>query len=518
MLPAGQSLPAGLPVTNLNPPDTSKPAIRSVLIALMLAIFLGALDQTIVAVSMPAISAQFKDVSLLAWVISGYMVAMTVAVPIYGKLGDLYGRRKLMLFGMGLFTLASLFCGIAQSMEQLVLARIIQGIGAGGMISVSQAIIGDIVPPRERGRYQGYFSSMYAVASVAGPVLGGYMTEYLSWRWVFLINLPLGVGAWLVANRTLVGLPVPHRKPVIDYLGTLLMILGLTALLLGITEVGQGHSWRSGEVLALLLCAVLGLALFVGHERRAPEPLLPMHLFANRNAVLCWCTIFFTSFQAISLIVLMPLRFQSVTGAGADSAALHLLPLAMGLPMGAYYAGRRTSVTGRYKPMILTGAALTPLAILGMAFSSPHAVVLSSLFMLLSGIAAGMQFPTSLVGTQNSVAQRDIGVATSTTNLFRSLGGAVGVALMSALLLALLQDSSFAHLTGASLIGEGHSGNVLLDGLNAAPGDAQDALRGELLLTFRHLLMVSAAVSLLGLAAAIAMPNMLLRGREDRAV
>ena len=503
-------------MTNLNQPDTPKPAIRSVLIALMLAIFLGALDQTIVAVSMPAISAQFTDVSLLAWVSSGYMVAMTVAVPIYGKLGDLYGRRRLMLFGMGLFTLASLFCGLAQSMEQLVLARIFQGIGAGGMISVSQAIIGDIVPPRERGRYQGYFSSMYAVASVAGPVLGGYMTEYLSWRWVFLINLPLGLGAWLVANHTLVGLPVPQRKPIIDYVGTLLMIIGLTALLLGITEVGQGHAWRSAEVLGLLACSVVVLGLFVWHERRAREPLLPMHLFANRNAVLCWCTIFFTSFQAISLIVLMPLRFQSVTGAGADSAALHLLPLAIGLPIGAYFAGRRTSVTGRYKPMILTGAVLMPVSILGMALSPPQAFVLSSLFMLLSGIASGMQFPTSLVGTQNAVDQRDIGVATSTTNLFRSLGGAVGVAMMSALLLALLQDSGFAHLAGSSMVAEGSSGNVLLDGLNAAPGEAQNALRAELLLTFRHLLMVSAAVSLLGLAAAIVMPNRVLRGREDK--
>jgi EmrB/QacA subfamily drug resistance transporter len=421
-----------------------------------------------------------------------------------------------MLFGMGLFTLASLFCGLAQSMEQLVLARIFQGIGAGGMISVSQAIIGDIVPPRERGRYQGYFSSMYAVASVAGPVLGGYMTEYLSWRWVFLINLPLGVGAWLVAHRTLVGLPVPQRKPIIDYVGTLLMIIGLTALLLGITEVGQGHAWRSAEVLGLIACSVVVLGLFVWHERRAREPLLPMHLFANRTAILCWCTIFFTSFQAISLIVLMPLRFQSVTGAGADSAALHLLPLAIGLPIGAYFAGRRTSVTGRYKPMILTGAMLMPVSILGMALSAPQAFLLSSLFMLLSGIASGMQFPTSLVGTQNAVNQRDIGVATSTTNLFRSLGGAVGVALMSALLLALLQDSGFAHLAGSSLVAEGSSGNVLLEGLNAAPGEAQNALRAELLLTFRHLLMVSAAVSLLGLAAAIAMPNRVLRGREDK--
>ncbi|SCW93039.1 MULTISPECIES: MDR family MFS transporter [unclassified Pseudomonas] len=503
-------------MTQLNTPQAPKPAIRSVLVALMLAIFLGALDQTIVAVSMPAISAQFADVSLLAWVISGYMVAMTVAVPIYGKIGDLYGRRPLMLFGMGLFTLASLFCGLAQNMEQLVLARIVQGIGAGGMISVSQAIIGDIIPPRERGRYQGYFSSMYAVASVAGPVLGGYMTEYLSWRWVFWINLPLGLTAWWVARRTLVGLPVPQRTPIIDYLGTVLLIIGLTTLLLGITEVGQGHAWHSREVLGLLGCAGIALGAFAWYERRAREPLLPMHLFANRSAVLCWCTVFFTSFQAISLTVLVPLRFQSVTGAGADSAALHLLPLAIGLPIGAYFAGRRTSVTGRYKPMILSGALLLPFAILGMAFTAPDALWLSSLFMLLSGIASGMQFPTSLVGSQNAVHQQDIGVATSTTNLFRSLGGAVGVALMSALLLALLQDSSLAQFAGASLIGEGHTGNVLLDGLNAAPGEARNALRQALQATFRHLLLISAAVSLLGLAAAVAMPNRLLRGRDEK--
>ena len=504
-------------MSNLNQPPQPKPAIRSILVALMLAIFLGALDQTIVAVSIPAISAQFKDVSQLAWVISGYMVAMTVAVPIYGKLGDLYGRRRLMLFGMGLFTLASLFCGLAQNMEQLVLARIIQGIGAGGMISVSQAIIGDIVPPRERGRYQGYFSSMYAVASVAGPVLGGYMTEYLSWRWVFLINLPLGLVSWWIAHRTLVGLPIPQRKPIIDYLGTVLMIIGLTSLLLGITFIGQGHSWHDDQVLGLLGAALVALALFVWHERRTLEPLLPMHLFANRSAVLCWCTVFFTSFQAISLIVLMPLRYQSITGAGADSAALHLLPLAMGLPIGAYFAGRMTSVTGHYKPMILTGALLMPFAILGMAFSPPSAELLSGVFMLLSGIAAGMQFPTSLVGAQNSVQQHDIGVSTSTTNLFRALGGAMGVALMSALLLALLHDALPIPVAGHALLAEGSSGNVLLDSLNAVQGPALETLRAELQLTFRNLLCISAAISLLGLSAALAMPNQVLRGREDKA-
>ncbi|GFM79898.1 MFS transporter [Pseudomonas cichorii] len=481
-----------------------------------MAVFLSALDQTIVAVSMPAISAQFKDIDLLAWVIAAYMVALTVAVPIYGKLGDLYGRRRLMLFGLGLFTLASLFCGFAQSMEQLVLARVLQGIGAGGMVSVSQAIIADIVPPRERGRYQGYFSSMYAIASVAGPVLGGLMTEYLSWRWVFLINLPLGIVAWVVAYRTLNGLPVPQRKPVIDYLGTVLMIIGLTSLLLGITEIGQGHGLSHPRILLLLGIALFTLALFAWYERRALEPLLPMHLFANRSAVLCWSAVFFTSFQAISLIVLMPMRYQTVTGGGADSAALHLLPLAMGIPIGAYCAGRRTAVTGRYQPLILCGALLMPIAILGMAFTPAQSILLTSLFMVLTGIASGMQFPTSLVGTQSAVAIKDIGVATSTSNLFRSLGGAVGVAMMSALLLAMLQDTGIGQLQPGSISGEGNAGNALIDSLNTASGPALEALRAELALTFRHLLMISAAVSLLGLATALAMPNQLLRGAEQK--
>lgn len=487
-------------MTQFNTLQAPKPAIRSVLAALMLAIFLGALDQTIVAVSMPAISAQFADVSLLAWVISGYMVAMTVAVPIYGKLGDLYGRRPLMLFGMGLFTLASLFCGLAQNMEQLVLARIFQGIGAGGMISVSQAIIGDIIPPRERGRYQGYFSSMYAVASVAGPVLGGYMTEYLSWRWVFWINLPLGLVALWAIRRALAGMPVQHRQARVDYLGAVLMILGLGSLLLGITLVGQGQAWSAPAVLTLFACALLGLSLFIGHERRCQEPLLPMGLFGNRVAVLCWGVIFFASFQSISLTMLIPLRYQGITGAGADSAALHLLPLVMGLPLGAYTGGRMTSRTGRFKPQILAGAVLMPMAIFAMAITPPQAGLLSAVFMLLTGIACGLQFPTSLVGTQSAVQSKDIGVATSTTNLFRSLGGAMGVACMSSLLLALLQQGGFELL-----------GNPLLGSLKA--GEADPHTQMKLLETFRQLLLGSAGIALLGLLAALALPDRQLRGR-----
>ncbi|AIZ33851.1 MDR family MFS transporter [Pseudomonas parafulva] len=475
--------------------------LRSVLSALMLAILLGALDQTIVAVSLPAISAQFNDVGLLAWVISGYMVAMTVAVPIYGKLGDLYGRRRMILTGTAVFTLASIGCALAQNMEQLVLARVLQGIGAGGMVSVSQAIIGDFVPPRERGRYQGYFSSMYALASVAGPVLGGWLTAYLSWRWVFWINLPLGVCAWWVIRRALQEMPVRRRQAQVDYLGALLLTIGLGSLLLGITLVGQGAAWTAPAVLALFGCAALGVSLFIAHERRCPEPLLPLKLFGNRVAVLCWCVIFFASFQSISLTMLMPLRLQSITGAGADSAALHLLPLAMGLPLGAFTGGRLTSLTGRYKPQILAGAVLMPLAIVGMALTAPQSAWLSGAFMLLTGIACGLQFPTSLVGTQSAVDIKDIGVATSTTNLFRSLGGAMGVACMSSLLLALLQ------------VGGLHSvGNPLLGSLQGSVADASN--QAHLTQTFSYLLLASAGVAVLGLVAALVLPDRQLRGHD----
>jgi EmrB/QacA subfamily drug resistance transporter len=473
----------------------------------MSAIFLGALDQTIVAVSMPAISAQFADVALLAWIISGYMVAMTVATPLYGKLGDLYGRRLMLLVGMGVFTLSSVLCGLAQSMEQLVLARILQGIGAGGMISVSQAIIGDVVPPRERGRYQGYFSGMYAAASVAGPVLGGLMTEHLSWRWVFWLNLPLGLAAWLFIRKTLAGLQSPKRHARIDYLGALLLSLGLCSLLLAITDVGQGQAWNEPLVIGQFAGAAVALAVFVWHERLFPEPLLPLRLFAERSAVLCWVTVFFTSFQAISMSTLVPLRFQTLVGGGADTTALFLMPLAMGLPIGAFYGGRHTARTGRFKPIILAGATLVPVGVLGMAVTPVDSLVASCLFMLLTGIGCGLQFPTSLVGAQNAADPKDIGVSTSTTNLFRSLGGAVGVALMSAVLLTLL-GAGAATTTG---VGSSH-GSLLLEALAAANAQASGGHQ-QLAGVFRHLFWISAGLSLFGLAAALAMPNRLLRGR-----
>ena len=456
---------------------------------LMLAIFLGALDQTIVAVSLSAISAQLGDFRHLGWVVSGYMMAMTVATPLYGKLGDLYGRRRLLLASIGLFTLASCLCAVARDMQQLILARVLQGLGAGGLITLSQAIIGDLMAPRERGRYQGYISGMFALASVTGPLLGGLLTATLSWRWVFWINLPLGLLAMAISNRALRGLPQPRHPARIDYLSAVLLVAGLTALLLAISRAGEGPAaWGAGELPGLFGLAAALLGAFVWQERRAAEPLLPLHLFGQRSLVLSGVVAFVATFQAISLTVLIPLRYQSLTGHGAEQAAIHLLPLVMGVPLGAYCSGRLVGLLGRYKPQMLFGTVLLPLAMVALALVAPQQVWLSGLSMLACGVAVGCQYPTSMMATQMAVESRHMGVATSTTSLLRALGGTLGMALMSSLLLVLLQQA------GASA--------------QSVDGDPTAGLAPVQIATaFRHLLLIGAAIALPGVLAALFLPD-----------
>ncbi|WP_313551330.1 MDR family MFS transporter [Pseudomonas sp.] len=491
----------------LNSDAARSDRIKAIMPAPMLAILLAALDQTIVAVSLPAISAQLNDTGLLAWVISGYMVAMTVSMPLYGKFGDLYGRQKMMSAVFSLFTVASLACALAQDMPQLILARLLQGLGAGGLIAVSQAVIGDVVPPRERGRYQGYISSIYALASIAGPVLGGLMTEYLSWRWVFWINLPLGIAGLFICYRVLTSLPVPGRKALIDYPGILLLATGLTALLMATTLIGKGAPLSSGYLLWLAAAAITALTLFAYHEQRAREPLLPLRLLRNRTAGLCCMLNFLTNFQAIGLTLLIPLWFQAGAGHDMSKAALHLIPFAAGIPLGAFTCGRLTAVLGRYKPQILVGTLIMPCALVMLAFIDPRSGLLAGGSLFLAGLATGIQFPTALVAAQNAVPQADIGVMSSTISLFRSLGGAVGAAGLSALLLLWLPPM------------QGYAGSVenVLQTYLAGSAGTIDPLRQTLLATFHKLFLVSAGLSLLALACALSVPERPLRGRTDKA-
>ena len=345
---------SSLPVSD----DASLPhaEVRAIILGLMLALLLGALDQTIVAVSLPSISSELQGFEIVAWIVSGYLVAATVITPIYGKLADLYGVRRMLSIAIALFLAASVACALAQSMPQLVASRILQGLGGGGLIALAQTTIPQIVSLRERGRYQGYISGVYAVASVAGPVVGGLLTQHLSWRWVFWINLPLGAAAFFVSRRALARLPVPGHKRYIDVIGALLLSAGLVPLLVTITRIGQGVAWYAASNLALLFFSMTMIVFYLWHERHAREPILPLELFKIRNVALSAGLQFLVYFSLIPLLALTPLRFETLTGIGADAAGLRLLPLSLAIPAGAFTAGRIMLATGRHKPLQLIGA------------------------------------------------------------------------------------------------------------------------------------------------------------------
>jgi EmrB/QacA subfamily drug resistance transporter len=484
--------------------------VRSVIAGVLLAILMGALDQTIISVALPVLSAELQGFNWLAWVVSAYLVATAVATPIYGKLGDLYGRRLMLLVSISIFLVASVLCAMSNSIAMLVAARVLQGIGGGGLISISQGIIADVVSPRERGRYQGYVSGTYAVASVAGPLLGGLLTHYLSWRWVFWINLPLGLAAFLVSRRALASLAPPRVKRKIDYAGALLLSIGLTALLTGITRVGQGLSWLERGNLLLFAVALAVLALFLLQQRRAAEPILPLYLFGIPTVILC-CGILFIAFaQVVSLSVLIPLRLQMLTGAGTDGAALQLVPLTLSIPLGAFTGGQVMARIGRYKPLQLAGSAIPPFGLVGLALLDPQHAWLSGALMAAVGIGIGLQFPTALVAVQNAVPRRDMGVATATAAFSRSLGAAISVAVLTALLMAALQHAApslSSSLSGAELMKE------LVGGALAGMEQAERlrlgaAVRGA----FETTLFASAAIALCAFFMALKLPDNSLGG------
>jgi MFS family permease len=403
--------------------------LRKVLSGLMLAMFLAALDQTIVAVVLPDIARGLPPSELLPWIVSAYLLAMTVAAPIAGKLGDLYGRSRVLYCSIALFVAASLLCAQTSSISELVSARALQGIGAGAMMTSIQSLIGELIAPAERGRYQAWFSGMFAIASLLGPVAGSALGQ-LSWRWVFWINLPLGLLALLLAMRGLSGIQTRRGASQIDYFGCLLLVLSLGSIMLLITRVGHGLPWQSATHGRLALFGILGLAAFAYWQTRAKDPLLPPQLMRIATLRAGWTLMFFSSFQAVGLGVLIPMQAQG------NNATAMLIALAAGVPMGAYTGGRLSAQLKRYKPLIVAGASLLPLSLIGVACSGGSLAMLLA-FLMLSGIALGLQFPTVLVAVQNTAPAQQLGVATACCGMVRGLGGALGAALfMSALVVA----------------------------------------------------------------------------------
>jgi len=414
--------------------------ILVILSGILLGMMLAALDQSIVATALPAIAGELNGFEHLSWIVAAYLLTSTASTPIYGKLSDLYGRRALLQIAIVVFVAASVLCGLARDMPQLVAARALQGLGGGGLISMAQAVIADVVAPRERGRYQGYLSGMWATASVGGPVLGGFFVDYLTWRWVFWINLPLGIAAFILCRRALARLATPRRHRRIDYLGAALLTAAVADLLLVASWGGTTLAWTSPTLLGLIAAAPPLIGGFIVQELRAAEPILPPRLFVNSVISLASLTSFIVAMAMFGAIVLLPVFLQLVIGVGAGHSGVLLIPLMGGTVVGAFTSGQLMRRTGRYKAFPLIGLGMSTLAfalLATMGAVTPPAAAM--VYMGLLGIGIGMSMPVMLVAVQNAAEPRDIGVATATVAFSRSLGGSFGAAILWSVLLAALE-------------------------------------------------------------------------------
>jgi len=432
------------------------PRIGLIFTGLMLAMVLASLDQTIVSTALPTIVGELGGLNSLAWVVTAYLLTSTVSTPLYGKLGDLYGRKTIFQVAIVLFLAGSVLCGTAHNIGELIGYRGLQGVGGGGLMVGAQTIIADVVSPRDRGRYQGYFGAVFGVTSIAGPLIGGFFTDHLSWRWVFYINLPFGLLSLAVCS---VALTVPKIaiKPRIDYAGFVLLSTAVSCLVLLTTWGGSQYAWGSPTILGLGAGILLALIGFLLVERRAAEPVIPLTLFTNRTFVIASAVGFLVGFAMFGAITYLPQYQQIVKGATATASGLQLLPLMAGLLIASIGSGQIISRTGRYKVFPIAGMTMVciGMALMGTLRETTPAAM-AALFQVVLGFGLGLVMQVLVLAVQSSVDVRNLGSATSAASFFRSIGGSVGVSVFSALFNSSLND----HLRTALPAGASGAGRT----------------------------------------------------------
>jgi EmrB/QacA subfamily drug resistance transporter len=424
--------------------------MRVVLAGLMTVMALAVIDSNIVNTSLPRIASELGGMSQLSWVLTAFLLTTTIAAPLYGKLSDLYGRRRLLIIAIGVFLAGSVLCGLAQSMLSLILFRGLQGIGAGGLVTMVQAIVGDLVPPKDRSRYQSLLTVVFAVSSLAGPLIGGALTTYLSWRWIFYVNVPLGA---LALALILSSLPrIQHgRRHSIDYLGIVLLTVSTTSILMVFSSGLSAQGATTGAVLAAV--AALATGLFVWQERRAPEPILPLSLFANRTFTLGVSATATMSFAILAVLLLLPLYLQLVMGQTPMQAAMVVTPQILGMVVSSLMASRMKAVSGQASLLLALGVALQAVGLWSLVvqteLGSPVWTYSVSPFLL--GMGMGLGMPNVITIVQNAVGREQLGTATGSISFFRSLGGAAGIALSGGVITFVLRASLAREHFGPSL-------------------------------------------------------------------
>ncbi|GGQ45626.1 MDR family MFS transporter [Streptomyces flaveolus] len=482
--------------------------------ALLLGMLLAALDQTIVSTALPTIVSDLGGLEHLSWVVTAYLLAATAATPLWGKLGDQYGRKRLFQTAIGIFLVGSALCGVAQSMPELIAFRALQGLGGGGLMVLSMAIVGDLVSPRERGRYQGLFGAVFGATSVLGPLLGGVFTEHLNWRWVFYINLPVGVVALAVIAAVL---HIPHRaaRHVIDYLGTLLIASVATCLVLVASLGGTTWAWASPQIIGLAVLAAVLAAVFVAVERKAAEPVLPLKLFRVRTFTLSAVISFVVGFAMFGAMTYLPTFLQVVQGVSPTMSGVHMLPMVVGVLLASTGSGQIVSRTGRWKVFPVAGTAVTTFGLLLLhRLDENSSTAEMSVYFFVFGVGLGLVMQVLVLIVQNAVPYEDLGVATSGATFFRSIGAAFGVAIFGTVFASRLGDKLTDAFRGAQL-----PPGFSTDSLKADPrgiGALPPALRPEALHAYASAItdvfLYAAPVALLGFALAWFLKEDRLRG------
>lgn len=446
-----------------SPTERNEPlSPREVVIAmsgLVVTILLAQLDNLVVAPALPTIAGELHGLNHLAWVATGYIISSTASTPIWGKLGDIYGRRLTVLASILLFLLGSALCGISQTMIELIGFRALQGIGAGGLMVGVVAAVGDLVSPRQRGKYQGVLMAASPAAIVAGPLVGGFVTEYLTWRWVFYVNLPLGLAALALCSATLRKLPPGNRSAPVDWLGTALIITWITTLVLITSWAGTQYAWGSWQILALSAATVAVFAVFIAVERRVSEPVMPLHVFKDRNFTLATLLGFLNRGAMFGAITFLPQFQQFVQGASATNSGLLLAPMMIASAIVAPLRGAYVSRTGRYRTPIIVGTALMALSLtLFSTMNSGTPPLLTTGYLVMLGISTGSLMSVTTTIAQNSVPRRDLGAATGASTFLRNMGGSLGVSVMGAIYAAQLTGYVNAHGAAAAAGPSGATG------------------------------------------------------------